>query len=276
MAGLFGGGTTTTGSKTQPPAFQMPYIEQLFSEAKNLYGSPGPTFFPGSTVAGFTPAQREGQQSLLDFSTGYGQNAANAALSGLQFGLGNFLDVNKNPYLPGYVEAATRPITQSLTESILPSLRSTFDTSGGLDSTRRALAEGQAARAGTQAIGDVTTNILSNAYQSGLAAYGQLLGLAPSIQAMGAVPGETQRNVGAEQRALNQQQINEAIARHEFEQNLPYAKLTEYANLVRSPLGAEGASEVVAPELGTPEQIASLVTTLLPLIGQLTSIFGGG
>jgi hypothetical protein len=66
----FGGGTsrdvTATSGETGPWAPQQPYILQGFAEALRNFQERQPRFFPGATVAGFSPAEREGMAGTLN------------------------------------------------------------------------------------------------------------------------------------------------------------------------------------------------------------------
>ena len=52
-----GGGNTrqVQSSTVEPPAFQKPFIEYGLSQAKQLYESETPEYYPGSTVVGYSP-----------------------------------------------------------------------------------------------------------------------------------------------------------------------------------------------------------------------------
>ena len=50
-----GGGSQSVNTQVEPPAYAKPFLEFGLSEAKNLYNSGNPNYFPESTVVGFSP-----------------------------------------------------------------------------------------------------------------------------------------------------------------------------------------------------------------------------
>lgn len=268
------GGTTTSVSSTKPPEFQMPFLQQSFDEAQRLYEAPGPGFFPGSTVAGFTPAEKEGQQSLMEFARTF-QDKLGPVQGAFDWALTDARNVGENPYAAAAVEGAARPMWQGLTEQALPAIRAGAGAGGTMGSSRQALAEAQAIERTSRAVGDMSSNMYSDMYGQGLNTMLSALGMAPTITGLGAVPGTTMAGVGAQEREMEQARLNEDVARHQYEQNLPFVKLAEFANMIRGPFGGQGESTVTEPELGLPEAIFGGGMTLLPLIQQIIGLFGG-
>ena len=80
------GGSTT---RTEPWAEQKPYLQQGFTQAAGLYNQGAPAFYPGQTLAGFSPAQQMAQQSTMGYATGPRPAAQQAAAAkALRGGLG--------------------------------------------------------------------------------------------------------------------------------------------------------------------------------------------
>src|SRR5690606_29395210 len=48
-------GTTTTVQQSDPWSEQQPHLKRIFDEAQSLYEAAGPTYYPGETVARFSP-----------------------------------------------------------------------------------------------------------------------------------------------------------------------------------------------------------------------------
>lgn len=63
-----GGGDQTT--RTEPWAGQQPYLRDLFGQAQNLYRQGGPQYFPGQTVASFSPQSQMGMDMLTQRALG--------------------------------------------------------------------------------------------------------------------------------------------------------------------------------------------------------------
>lgn len=261
------GGTARATSSTRMPEFQMPYITNLLSEADRLYRQPGPFYFPGSTIADFAPAENLARQYLQDFASNRSSQMAEAAEeAGKRVLGGEFLDVANNPYVQDVISRSIRPAVEELTREVLPSIRSSFINTGGFGGSKQGIAEGMAIQGAQQAVGDAASRMNLGAYSQGLQSLLSGMSLAPSIQNMGMLPADILQAVGAQERAMEQARIDEAIARHQWNQSLPFIKLAEYGNIVRSPLGGYSESTTNAPETGKAEQIAGAASLLYPLI----------
>src|SRR3990167_2434551 len=178
--GMFGDKETTT--KTEPWKEQQPYLEEIFREAQRLYGGG----MPDQRLAGFNVNELWAQQSMLDWARGSGTDIANQARGSLGFLLsGDVLRPESNPYLAASAAGAMRPVTQALTEEWLPNIRSEAIQSGMLLGSNTGIAEGVAVDRASRTAGDITSNMYSNAYNTGLGAYTQGLGLAPQTMRMG-------------------------------------------------------------------------------------------
>jgi hypothetical protein len=105
------------------------------------------------------------------------QNVASGQLANIAGG--SFL--NANPYQQQMIQAATRPLEQQFSQSVLPSISSLYSKSGRLGSGSMERALGTATEGFGRALGDVTANIAGTQFQAerGLQqqALGQLAGL---------------------------------------------------------------------------------------------------
>lgn len=200
-----------------------------------------PGAFPGQTVAGFDPAQLAGQQSIVTAAQGGSTDIANAALQASQFFLGAGLDPRTNPFLQSAIGAATRPITEQLTQATLPAIRGEAITSGQFGGSRQGIAEGLAAQGASRATGDVAGTLASQGYQAALDAGIRALGLAPATGALQFQPGGALSAVGAERQSQEQAGINAEIQRFMQEQLLPFLSAKEVAGLA---FGMPGATTV--------------------------------
>lgn len=247
-----GGGRSTTVQQADPWVGQQPYLTDIFRQAQALHRTPGPQYFPQSTVAEFTPAQRQAQQQAAQFAQGQGQQLATDAVGANQFALGPVLYPQSNPALQGYIDAATRPIRQQFTEEIMPSIASGAVGNNAFGGSRQAIAEGLAADRAMRAVGDTAATVANEGYQAGLDTFAKGLALAPQTFQGGLAPATTVGAVGEQQRSMNQALIDDAFARFSFQQNLPYAKLNEYANMVSGNYGGTSLAQTTGggPSLG--------------------------
>lgn len=193
-------GTTT---ESGPWSGQVPYLQQLFAEAQKLYNS-GQL----GQVAGFAPDEVSGRAGLRTAA-----DNINTMLPQIQSGWQSALnapDLNTNPYIQNYISSAINPIQQRLQEQILPSIRSDAVSSGMFGGSRQGVGEGLAARGFVSESGDITSRILMNAYQQGLQQQMQALKLSPVIAQLNTVGPDIYRMLGAEERSMNQSQLDSA------------------------------------------------------------------
>ena len=64
------GGTKVQTTTSEPWAEQIPYLTQGFDQAKSIYNQGIPDYYPGESLAGFSPAQKAAQQATLGYAMG--------------------------------------------------------------------------------------------------------------------------------------------------------------------------------------------------------------
>ena len=261
-------GTTRTISETRLPPEQQDYFRTLLAEARRLYESPGPTFFPGRTVAGFAPAELEAFRHIERTAPVAADIAQNWALPTLNMVLRS-ADVANNPYVQGMARAATEPVFQQFTEAVLPEIRQSAVSVGGRGGTREIQAMNQALERATRAASGTAANIFGQAYSQGLSSVLSGLNMMPQLLDQLYRPAEFLSAVGEAQRRMQQAEINEQIARHMYEQNLPWQKLAEYANLISAPLGGVSTTTV---EGTAPDQALQRLSLILGGLGTIPGL----
>lgn len=245
-------GTTQTTSTTGLPSNQQPYYDKLFSEAGKLYNSPGPQYYPGETVAPLDPTQIQAQGQMRQAAGATSNLFQDQVTPAINTGL-NAYDVANNPYVKNYANAAVQPIYENLTQQALPAIAAGANASGTRGSSRQGIAEGQAITGASRAAGETTAGIYNNAYGQGLNVLQSTLGQIPSLVSAYAQPANMLASIGSQNREVTQANINEEIARYTHNQNLPYNKLTEYANAITVPSGGTSSTLVE----GTPADSVS-------------------
>lgn len=229
--GKGGGGGTTTVEKADPWVGQQPYLRDLFSRAQTLSQQPMQTY-PGSTVAGFTGPQLQGQQMALDAANAMGPQIQSAQ-GASQFGTsGAVLSPDSNPYLAQHAQAATRPIQEQLVEEVIPGIESQAVAQGAYSSNRPGVSKAMATGRAADAMGDVTTDIYSNAYGQGLDYMGKSLALAPQTMQLGTMPSQIYQGVGSQQQQMDQAQLTDLVNKFEQQQMEPWDRLSQYGSLV--------------------------------------------
>jgi hypothetical protein len=251
---------TTTQTSSVDPAL-LPYLTQGLERARSLFlTGQQPEFFPGQTYVSPSAATTESiaqQEAIARQQSPVLQQAQQAYQSSLgqvgQTAAGGFL--NANPYQQAMMEAATRPLTQQFSQSVLPGISSLYSKSGRLGSGSMERALGTATEAYGRSLGDITANIAGTQYQQerGLQQQAQLqqaqlAGLAPQFYGQQFLPSQTLAQVGAQQEAISAQPLQEQLARYQFGQQLPYQQLQGYLSSVYgTPLGSYCTQTTSAP-----------------------------
>lgn len=270
-----GGGTTSTQTvqKADPWAGQQPYLQDIFSQAQSQYYGGQPQYYPGQTIAGFDPATQAAQNYLLNYAnSGTLADTISGTQDALQRSL-NAADVNNNPALNAAIEAAQRPTIQAFTEQILPNLGSAAQQAGAYGGSRYNIAQGEAAGRLAQTLSDTAATMSNTAYNTGLGAQIQALNAAPNVAAMGALPATLSDQVGTQRQAMTQAQIDDAINKWNFQQNIQAQKLAQYMSMVQGNYGGSASS------FGTSQSPTARDSTLSDILGVGAlglGLFGGG
>lgn len=222
-------GTTTTVQQSDPWKKQQPYLEEIFAEAQRLYREPGPSYYPGQTVAGFSPETElalNAQAARAMAGSPYQQAAGRQVLDTLG---GQYLSAG-NPYFSGMVGR--------LADEIRPRLDSQFASSGRY-------ASGAHQEAAARALADASASLAYQNYADERAAMQQAMGLAPQLTHLDYADLAQLAAVGQTREQMQQALINDQIARYDFAQQLPYNKLAQYMGLIQGNYG--GTTTSTAP-----------------------------
>jgi hypothetical protein len=235
--------TQTTVQKTEPWSQQIPYlvgdskkgIAGIFPEANRLYQAAGPLYYPGQTVAAFSPERAAALEAQAARArSGSPLTAAGSAELGRTLG-GAYL--NGNPHLQSAIDAAAHGLTRNYRGAVAPGIDSAFSRSGRYGSGAH-LAVHEAAQQNLAAqLGDIAGNL---GYQNYAAERANML------NALSAAPAYAQADyadiaqldaVGRAREAMAQALINDQVARWNFEQQMPADKLRQYAALIQGNFG---------------------------------------
>lgn len=230
-----------------------PFLTEGLRQAQEIFLRQQPQFFPGQTYV--NPSEQtlqalQAQENIARSASpalGAAQGAYLQSLGNMsQTAAGGFL--NANPYQQQMMEAATRPVTQQFSQTVLPGISSLYSRSGRLGSGSMERALGQATESYGRSLGDITSNIAGTQYQQerGLQQQAalQLANLAqaaPQMYGQQFLPSQTLAQVGAQRESIAAQPLQEQMARFGFEQRLPYEQLSGFLSSVYgSPLGSYG------------------------------------
>lgn len=222
-----GGGSTQTVQKADPWKGQQPYLKKGFAQAEERLLDTDPTYFPGSTVAEFTPDTQQAMGMIRQEAL-QGSQIAPAAQQNIMSTL-----QGENLYggegFSAALDAASR--------RILPQVDSAFAKAGRYGS-------GLAKTAQTQALADAFAGQYGQERQRQM----QAATLAPQIDQLRFEDAKALGGIGETQYGLEQAKIGEDIARHNYEQNIRQDQLARYMNAIQGNYGGSTTSTASGPE----------------------------
>lgn len=252
---LAGGGEAPEQNITQdmaPWRGQQPYLSAGFARAQSDILDRPQTFFPGQTYAAFSP-QTEQALNLTEQRALAGSPVQRAANQQLQNTLaGDYL----------YGGRGFNAALDAARNRILPNIQSRFSLGGRFGS-------GLGREAEARALSDAFANQYQNERQNQLRA----MLFAPQAAASDYADVQALGGVGARREAMNQQAINEALARHQFAQEEPTQRLRDYMNLIQGNYGGQSTGQTTGFAGNRGGSILGGALGGASLAGQL---FGGG
>jgi hypothetical protein len=209
-----------------------------------LQNAPGPTYFPDSTVAPVNQNQQSGEQQALQYASNGATQVGNAATAGVTNLIERSGDVNNDPNFQGAVNAVIRPVVQQFMDAggPLSQIRNEAVASGQYGGSRQGVAEGIATSRLNQQLLDTTAKMGTAAYQAGLESQARGVALAPTAQQAGVTPAALTASVGDVQRQQEQEMINAAIDRWNYNELLPYNKLAQYQSYIAGGFGSSSTT----------------------------------
>lgn len=96
----------TTTTKTEPPAYQLPYLQGALPAAQQLYQNGGPQQYGGNTITPFSSQSEQAMQGIQDRALG-GSSLVNNATNFVNQGLMSGPDAN--PYAKTAYNAGSNP-----------------------------------------------------------------------------------------------------------------------------------------------------------------------
>lgn len=205
--------------------------------------------------------------------------------------------VQQNPFIQPAIQAMARDAVGNFQQQVMPALRASQIAYQPGGSSRGDIATGLAAGEVGRSITDAATRMQMGAFESaqqqqmdaarllegargaraqeslGLGQGGLGLGLG-AYGTVAQTPIDIMGNladVGMTQRELQQQQLDEAINRYQFEQNVQDQKLANYMNLIQGNYGGQSVATAERGGLGLAGQLGQVGGTLAALGG----LFGG-
>ena len=256
---MAGGGKQVT--TTEPWIEQQDYLEAGFGRAQELYNrNPlGPSYYGGSTMAGFDPAQQASQRMTMNYAMGgRPQNMMRQAESSLGTGLSGQVDTAAfNPL----AAALGQNVQSQLTGNILPGIRESLVRYQPGGSSRGDLVQNKAiANAVTSGMTLPLAEAYGNAYNTAQQRATQSGQMYPSIMSAPLGMAEAVGGVGQARQDMTQQGINRAMMRDQYQKNAPQQALANYMNMIGGNYGGTTTQTSPSDPMGTIMGIAQIAS----------------
>jgi len=212
----------TVTTNTAPWSGQQPYLSFGFQQAQDLYNQGGPQYYPGATLA---PVSDETTRALaLQAQRALQGSPLNAAAQAGALGTarGDYLSAG-NPYLQN--------MFSSIANTVTPSITGTFEGTGRYGS-------GAYANALTSALANTAGNLAYQNYNNERGNMMQADAQAPTLANQDYTDIGQLASVGDARQQLAQQNINAAVDRYNYNQNLPYNTLANYMKMIQGNYGS--------------------------------------
>lgn len=232
-----GGGKTEKSTVNNSPwKGQIPYLDTLFKGADQLRQTGGPSYYPGQTVAQFTP----GQTQALDQTITRGLNG-----SPLNQAAGD--EIQKT--LGGHYLTQDAPGFQAVANRAREAADATYSGAGRYGSGYH-----------DRAVADSIGNLAFQNYQAERDRMGQAASLAPTIAGQDFVDLDAALKAGGAYQNQLQNLINADMQKYNFQQEMPYENLRRFQDFIGQNYGG-GSTQTISPS-NQP--------------GFLQQLFGGG
>jgi len=229
-----GGGKQDSTTTTSIDPSIKPYVTYGLEEAKRLYETGSPQFFPGQTYV--SPSEQT-QQAL---KMAQERAMAGSPLTGAAQAetLATIQGRGVNPFLAGALEQTNRLAGEDYLRNI-QKLQSGAASMGRYGSAAQGQQTGQAQDIFARALTEQGGQLAYNSAEAERARQMAAVGAAPAMANADYADIQRLLSVGGAKEAQSAAQLQDEMNRFNFAQNLPQAKLSQFANLFSSvPQGA--------------------------------------
>ena len=224
-----GGGTQESTTTTTIDPSIKPYVTYGLEEGKRLYESGTPTFFPGQTYV--SPSQAT--QSALQMSQERAMAGSPLVRSAQAEQLATIQGRGVNPFLEGALAGVNRQAREQFTEGV-QGLQSKASSMGRYGSAALGEQEARAQDVFARALAEQGGQLAYGSAEAERARQMQAAQMAPQMAATDYADIQKLLTTGQAQEQYSSAELQDAINRFNFEQNLPQAKLSQFANLFSS------------------------------------------
>ena len=224
-----GGGKQDSTTTTSIDPSIKPYVTYGLEEGKRLYESQTPSFFPGQTYVSPSEQTQQALQMAQERAmagsplTGAAQAETLATIQGR----------GVNPFLAGALEQTNRLAGEQYNRNI-QNLQSSAASAGRYGSSAMSQQAGTAQDIFARALAEQGGQLAYNSAEAERARQMAAVGAAPQMAQADYADIQRLLSVGGAREAQSAAQLQDAMNRFNFEQNLPQAKLSQFANLFSS------------------------------------------
>lgn len=239
-----GGKQDSTTTTSIDPAIK-PYVTFGLEEAKRLYETGSPQFFPGQTYVSPSEQTQQAlqmaQQRAIQGSplTGAAQAETLATIQGR----------GVNPFLAGALEQTNRLAGEQFNRNI-QNLQSSAASAGRYGSSAMGQQAGQAQDIFARALAEQGGQLAYNSAEAERARQMAAVGAAPQMAQADYADIQRLLSVGGAREAQSAAELQDAMNRFNFQQNLPQMKLQQYANLYSSAPQGSTTTQTATPTGG--------------------------
>ena len=220
-----GGGQTQTTNQNIDPAI-LPYITYGLEEAKDLYGEPGPVYYPGQTYVDQSAQTTEGLRLAEERAKAgsplipAAQSQALSTISGDRLSAGN-------PYFASMMAGAAKPVVSEFNKAIRD-IGGRTAASGRYGSGAMGELESQATENLANALSQRGSELAYQNYAAERARQDAAINQAGTLAGQDYSDIQQLMNVGQAQENQALKELQSDIARYDFGQNQPQQKLQSY------------------------------------------------
>lgn len=240
-----GGGQQESKTTTSIDPAIKPYVTYGLEEAKRLYESPNPSFFPGQTYVSPSEQTQQALQMAQERAmagsplTGAAQAETLATIQGR----------GVNPFLAGALEQTNRLAGEQFNRNI-QNLQSSAASAGRYGSSAMGQQAGTAQDIFARALAEQGGQLAYNSAEAERARQMAAVGAAPQMAQADYADIQRLLSVGGAKEAQSAAQLQDAMNRFNFEQNLPQMKLSQYANLYSTAPQGSTTTQTATPTGG--------------------------
>lgn len=240
-----GGGQQDSTTTTSIDPEIKPYVTYGLEEAKRLYETGSPQFFPGKTYVSPSEQTQQAlqmaQQRAIQGSplTGAAQAETLATIQGR----------GVNPFLAGALEQTNRLAGEQFNRNI-QNLQSSAASAGRYGSNAMGQQAGQAQDIFARALAEQGGQLAYNSAEAERARQMAAVGAAPQMAQADYADIQRLLSVGGAREAQSAAELQDAMNRFNFQQNLPQMKLQQYANLYSSAPQGSTTTQTATPTGG--------------------------